>query len=263
MADSEIRLKLFGLDVDNGLVLADVFVAKLKKLIDALKKADRFKNRKKSYDYVIVDLRANSAEAAIRERLSTADPIHTSSVEFVHEALGAVYSGSSVARELPYDLVEDLADLPKGNGHEFAHGEISFNGTTPIRIDDFLASQAHRVLEPTSEEAPDTPFSGVSLSSFDGIVRELNHLGRLVQGLLILTAGGKRIDCVFDSADFPNLRDSFDRRARVEGLAYYNGEDDLPKRLEVKRITLLKEKPDLLRWSGALKRKRGANRDTL
>jgi hypothetical protein len=118
-------------------------------------------------------------------------------------------------------------------------------------------------LKDETEDAPDIPFKGVSLSSFDGILKEISHLGRLVRGMLILTAGGKRIDCIFDSSDFPNLRESWDKRARVEGLAYYTGETDIPERLEVKRITLMKEKPDLLRWKGALKRRHNSGRDTL
>jgi len=140
----------------------------------------------------------------------------------------------------------------------FSFGEITFNGTPPVRIDHFFAAQVERALEPIPTDVPDIPFKGVSLSSFDGVVKELSHLGRIVNGLLILTAGGKRINCVFDSVDLPNLRDSFDRRARVEGLAYYTGENELPDRLEVKRIELIKDRPNLLRWKGALKRKRSA-----
>jgi hypothetical protein len=262
MADSEVRLKLFGLDVDNGLVLADVFASKLKALVDTLKRADRLKNRQKSYDYLIVDLKADSAEASIRERTSANATSQVSSVDYVNQVIRAVYSGSKAVGEIPFDLIENLADLPKGSGQGFAHGEVTFNGSPPIRIDDFFAAQVQRALEPTPLDAPDPPFQGVSLSSFDGILKELSHLGRIVNGLLILTAGGKRINCIFDSSDFPNLRDSFDRRARVEGLAYYTGEEELPARLEVKRIDLLKDKADLLRWKGALRRKRGT-RDTL
>jgi hypothetical protein len=263
MADDEVRLKLFGLAVHNGLVLADVFASKLKTLIDTLKKADRLANRRKSYDYLIVDLKANSAEAAIRESPSIVATDRSSGVNYVHDAMGAVYSGATALRALPLDLIEDLADLPKGTGQSFAHGEITFSRGAPIRIDGFFAAQAQRALEPITQDALETPFNGASLSSFDGVVKELSHLGRIVEGILTLTAGGKRISCTFDSADFPNLRDSFDRRARVEGMAYYTGESALPERLEVKRITLLKEKPDLLRWKGALKRKRGARRDVL
>lgn len=263
MADDEVRLKLFGLAIHNGLVLADVFAAKLKGLIDALKKADRLKNRRKSYDYLIVDLKAGSAEAAIRESPSTDVADRGSGVSYMHYAIHAVYLGVADIEAVPFDLIEDLAELPKGTGQSFAHGEITFNGGVPIRIDRFFAAQAQRALKPIAEDALETPFKGVSLSSFDGVVKEISHLGRIVEGVLTLTAGGKRINCTFDSADFPNLRDSFDRRARVEGMAYYAGESALPERLDVKRITLLKEKPDLLRWKGALKRKRGAGRDVL
>jgi hypothetical protein len=171
----------------------------------------------------------------------------------------AVYSGSAKTREIPPDLVLDLGDLSKGAGHLFAHGEIAFDGNAPIRIDDFFAAQARRAVA-VFEEPPDLHYEGVALSSFDGILKELDHLGRMVRGQLILTAGGKRLDCVFDSSDFPNLRESFDRRARVEGIAYYTG-TDLPDRLQVKRITLLKEKADLVRWRGALKRKRKTGGD--
>jgi hypothetical protein len=240
-----------------------VFANKLKALVDALKKADRIANRQKSHDFLIVNLKASSAEAVVRERPSNDAASRASSIHYVQAAVGAVYSGYSKDRNIPLDFIGELADLSKGIGQTFTHGEITFDGAVAIRIDDFFAAQVERALKDESQDSPDIPFKGVSVSSFDGILREISHFGRLVRGVLILTAGGKRIDCIFDSSDFPNLRESWDKRARVEGIAYYTGETDIPERLDVKRISLIKEKPDLLRWKGALKRKRNFRRDTL
>ena len=73
---------------------------------------------------------------------------------------------------------------------------------------------------------------------------------------MILTAGGKEIDCIFKRDDIPVLRENFERRAHVEAVAHYDGENLLPVRLDVKRITPISIDPDLDRWRGALANRR-------
>lgn len=123
--------------------------------------------------------------------------------------------------------------------------------------DDYLEKQFERAVRRVQgdEVEPDRFFKGIAIETLDGVIKELDARGTLVRGKLILTAGGKEIDCVFSSSDLPLLRESFDRRARVEAIAHYDGESLLPVRLDVKRLALVGGK-DLVRWKGALKRGR-------
>ena len=95
---------------------------------------------------------------------------------------------------------------------------------------------------------------GTAMGVFDGIIQEIDARGTLVRGKITLTAGGREIDCVFRRDDIASLRDSFDRRARVEAIAHYDGVSLLPVRLDVKAIKIIKTNPDLVGWRGKLKR---------
>jgi hypothetical protein len=106
------------------------------------------------------------------------------------------------------------------------------------------------------EEESERHFEGIAHGVFDGVLKELDSRGVLVRGKLILTAGGKEIDCIFKRDDIPILRENFERRARVEAVAHYDGENVLPARLDVKRITPINTNHDLGRWRGALANRR-------
>ena len=97
-------------------------------------------------------------------------------------------------------------------------------------------------------------FEGVAFETFDGIVKELDARGNLIRGKLILTVGGKEVDCIFRMEDIQVLRDSFDKRARAEGVAHYDGVSLLPARMDVRKIEIVKADGDLLRWKRTLKR---------
>ena len=66
------------------------------------------------------------------------------------------------------------------------------------------------------------------------------------------------MDCTFARDDIPALREHFECRARVEGMAHYDGVNLLPVRLDVKRIEPILSDTDLGRWRGALANRRAA-----
>lgn len=255
--DSEVTLTVHGLAVDNGNVRAEVFLEKLRAILGALKIADRFLNEKKSHDYLIVGLETASAHATLRERVSVRKTIPASTVRCVRDVVESVYNGDRNINRFPVDLVEALRPLVRDVGRTFSHGEVRFSGDNVIRIDDFLALQADKALRRAKGEGgpPERHFEGIAIETLDGIVKEMDARGTLVRGKLVLTAGGKEIDCVFRHSDIEMLRTSFDRRARVEAVAHYDGVSLLPVRLDVKRITLLQEGGGLDRWRGALDKK--------
>ena len=253
--DAEITLTIHGLEVDNGNVRADVFLTKFRALLGFLKRADKITNEKKAHDYVIVALQTASAHATLRERVTIKKVVPASSVRYGRGAIESVYNGDRNIARFPASFIESLKPLVSDSGKKFSHGEISFAGNNVIRIDDYLEKQFERAVRRVqgAEIEPDNFFTGIAIETLDGVVKELDARGTLVRGKLILTAGGKEIDCVFSSSDLPLLRESFDRRARVEAIAHYDGESLLPVRLDVKRLTLVGGK-DLARWRGALKR---------
>lgn len=255
-ANSEITLTVHGLDVDNGNVRADVFLDKLRALLTALRAADRFRNEKKAHDYLVVGLKAASAHATLRERISTRKVIPASSVQCVQEVVESVYNGDRNIGRFAPNIVEALQPLVKGIGSTFSHGEVRFAGENVIRIDDFLANQTRRAVKRVrgEDEPAERYFEGIAIETLDGMVQEMDARGALVRGKLVLTAGRKEIDCVFRRSDIETLRHSFDKRARVEAVAHYDGVSLLPVRLDVKRITLVEPGDGLVRWRGALRR---------
>jgi hypothetical protein len=155
-------------------------------------------------------------------------------------------------------LIENLTPLVRSVGKSFSHGEIAFDGNNIIRIDDYLAQQFEKVTARKNGKLEQlthsSSFEGIAMGTFDGVIQELDSRGTLVRGKLTLTAGGKEIDCVFLREDIGALRESFDKRARVEAIAHYDGESMLPVRLDVRTITVVNANSDLARWKGRLKK---------
>jgi hypothetical protein len=260
--DGEITLTVHGLEVDNGNVRAEVFISKFSALLKTLHMADKHANARKAHDFLITGLEQGSAHATLRERVSLRKIIPVSSVDFVQEVVTAVYNGDRNIRRFPADIIESLSAFTNGIGKKFSHGEIHFSNDNAIRVDDYLEKQLNRALQRIHGELDEAErfFEGVAIETFDGIVKQIDaRHGTLVRGKLVLTAGGKEIDCIFRSVDMPVLRESFDRRARVTAAAHYDGESQLPLRLDVRAITLVQEGKDISRWKGALVRKRNAS----
>lgn len=255
-AQNEITLTLHGLDVDNGLVRAEIFLEKLRALLSSLKVADKDANGKKSHNYIVTGLEIGSAKAQLREKVAVKKHRPDSSVGLLKDVVNAVYLGDKNIERFSDDLIQNLAPLVKSVGKSFSHGEIGFNGDNIVRIDDYLAQQFAKVAarKRGDEEQAATCFEGIAMGTFDGVIQELDSRGTLVRGKLTLTAGGKEIDCVFRREDIALLRESFDTRARVEAVAHYDGESLLPVRLDVRTITVVKPTSDLTRWKGRLKR---------
>lgn len=249
-----ITLTLHGVAGDNGLVRADVFVEKFQALVNSLKIADAALNGRKSHDLMITDLKISSAMASVREKVSVKKKRPEFAAPLVAEALNAVYNGDRNLDRFPEGLIRSFNVLTKVDSKTLSHGEIDFAGRSVVRIDDYLSRQTKRAIERVTgvAEEPERHFEGVAIGVFDGVLKELDSRGILVRGKLILTAGGREVECIFQRDDIPTLRESFERRARVEAMAHYNGIDLLPVRLDVKRIDQVSRDADLGKWRGAL-----------
>jgi hypothetical protein len=257
MSDDNVTLTIHGLAADNGRVRADVFLEKFRALVNILKIADLSLNSRKSHNLIIEELSVSSARAMLREKVSVKKCVPDKGAPLVADLIGAIYAGEKHLDRFPEKLIESIAPLSKVSKN-FSHGEIEFGGNNIVRIDEYLANQTKRAIDRLRgvDDEKDKNFEGVAYGVFDGVLKELDSRGILVQGKLVLTAGSKEIECIFKRDDIPELRNNFDRRARVEGIAHYDGAELLPVRLDVKKIVPVKEDADLTRWRGALSQKR-------
>ncbi len=255
--DRAISLTIHGLAVDQGSVRADVFIEKMKALMESMRVADSHLNGRKSHHIIVTDLATASAHATLQERTSVKRAVLSAS-PFVGEALESVYRGDQRIDRFPLSLIEALAPLTKDVDKRFSHAEVDFGQNKVIRVDDFLARQIDRALRRMEgEDASDeVAFQGTTLSTFDGIVMELDARGFLMRGKLVLTAGGKEIDCIFRRDDVEKLKESFNKRARVVATAHFDGTGKLPNRLDVRAVNPVKASADLGRWRGVFKGRR-------
>jgi hypothetical protein len=263
MANSnEVSITIHGLPVDNGNVRADVFLEKFRALVASLKMADNHLNGRAAHQLIVVKLGIGSAMATVREKVRRKRGAAVEASPYVGEVLQSIYNGDASLDRFPPDLIESLAPLAKGIDKRFSHAEVDFSRDNVIRIDDYFANQMDRAIRRIhgKDEEREIGFRGVSYGTFDGVVREMDSRGALFRGKLILTAGGKELDCIFRREDIPNLRRNFEKRARVVAVAHYDGECPLPTRLDVRNIQPIDESPDLGRWRAALSKRRAVPR---
>ena len=260
--DREVTLVLHGLPIDGEKVKADVFARKFKILLNFLHHTDRYLNKKKSFEYLIVELGMGSTTCGVLERPATRKP-RQSSAGYVGQAIRAIHRGEKTLA--PKRLLKDIAALVKDIGKTFDHGEVAFGHDNIIRIDDFLEQRIAEITSTedikVSEPSRYRHFQGVSLGSFDGMLKLLDGRGLLGRAKLILNTHGPEIDRIFNVNDLPNIGYCWNHRVRLDAEAYYTSDHPWPMRLEIKRITPVKEKPDLIRWKGALSRRRRKRTD--
>ncbi len=248
----EAAFTVHGLDVDAKSVRADVFAQKLLTLIKGLRQADRFANGKLAHSYIIIALSAGSAAATIREKQRAHNRPLYSSIAVYEQVASAVYNGDLAVTRFSEKLVHQIGKLSAGVLELFSHAELTFADDNVIRIDDFLARQseaANQMLAAGPEGLPDRYYRGRAIGSFDGDLQEIDNRGRILRGKLILAAGVE-VDCVMDKDRVPEARRAFGKRVVIEGTAHYDGEQQLPTRIDVAAIRIANEQPDLLRWRG-------------
>lgn len=249
----ETTFVIHGLDMDNRVVRATVFVQKVKALISALQAADRIVNGKQSFDFLLPDLGKGSARVTIRERQKYRAHTTSAIVTLEHTA-NAIYKGDGTLKNLNPELIGRVKKLGKGVAKTFSHAELGFSDNNIIRIDDFLLRQtaaAEIVTDSQAVRSRANLFSGRAIGSFDGILKEIDARGTMLRGKLVLTAGSIEIDCVMNKEQVPEARDSFDKRVVIEGFAHYDGEQPLPVRIDVNSIKLISSEANILRWKGA------------
>ena len=96
-------------------------------------------------------------------------------------------------------------------------------------------------------------FKGIAYGSFDGVLKVVDLRGDIRRAVLILTAGGKQIECTVNALTVDALKTALDSRVVVYGRAHYGGSSGLPDRLDVTSASPVHapQGAHLTRWRGA------------
>jgi hypothetical protein len=254
----DVTLSLHGLEEYSQEVDGEVFALKFAAFMRGLGKSDVATNGTRRHRFPIRDLRKSSAIATVREQVTKRGAPAQSGIGYYLNGLSAIYADAAHARALPRGVIEDIASLPKGVGRTFAFAEVkgmpSNDDIAPtiIRVDEFLEGRAKHVLQDVTSGAPSLmrAFEGTAFSSFDGILKAVDLRGDMQKAFLLLSAGGKPIECIVNTIEVGELGGALDKRVIVYGLAHYDRKSGLPSRLDVRRMQIIGEGDGLRRWRG-------------
>lgn len=253
MAKKTLTYKINGIAAMNERVVASVFTKKLDALIAGLRAADKEGNGSKHFEYVIADLGIGSARVRL-DAVETSKKLPRISPIDAYEECANALAKSDFDKALVYSgTVEKIAELSEGAGKTYSYADLSI-GNNVIRIDDFLSRQAENAKR-QMEDATNMLryFIGVTHGAFDGEIKEVDLRGAIPQMKLVLSAGGKEIDCISKIIGIEEIRGALDRRVWVEGDAIYGGRSGLPERLEIRRIAHVESQDDIGRWRGSFR----------
>jgi hypothetical protein len=251
----QIELKIHGLKhVNNSEVPASVFAAKLRALVSALESADQALNGKLLHVYTIGRLHTSEPTAILNERPRPRlfVPASASAVPTFESGIDAIKSGGKSARKQPH-FASAIVRMASGSDRKFGFAEVRTSRSNVIRIDEFLHERAKSVAEEIEGETiPEQGwYKGAVFATFDGKLQFVDTRGALPQIKLILSAGGKEIDCICRREDIDAVGTALDRRVRIAGRAIYDGKSGLPRRVEVTDIKVVPLPGDFSRWRGA------------
>src|SRR4051812_7958325 len=244
----ELTLTIHGLEEYNQDVDGEVFARKLGAFIRGLAAADKAVNGKRIFKFLLTDLNKNTATASVREQIASKGTRLGSSLEYYLAGVEAIYDNTPRARSLPAPFVKEVVSLNKGVGRTFAFGEVKSNSDFAIRVDHFLATRAEAVFGAVSvgdkveSLQAEKGFAGIALVSYDGVLKAVDLRGITQKAALVLTAGGRQIECVVNTLAVSKLRDALDRRVIVSGRAHYEAGSGLPTRLDVRDVRVLPDR---------------------
>ena len=204
----ELTPTLHGLKAFNEDVDGDVFVRKLGAFLRGIKHSDMAANGgKRRHKLLLTALSKNTATASVREQLMCPGPSPHSGMAYFGKAVDAVYTGRPEARDMPLVVLRDIADLNRGVGRSFAFGEFKSNRGAIIRIDDYLDKKSRALIIEREGNKDDRVggFKGIAYGSFDGMLKLVDLRGDVRRAVLILTAGGKEIDCTVNALTLEGL----------------------------------------------------------
>lgn len=261
----QLKFAIHGPNPATDEIAASVFGQKLGQLSSALAAADVAVNAgKRVHEYVIKELHTTTPTAILKERPIARQlklfPRH-SGVRAFRDCARAIIGGDRATAGRYGACASRISKFASGAPKRFGYGEIWAEDEPVLRVDTFLAERAARAVDP--EEQPMTVdavgapsmhrrwFEGNTQGAFDGTIKAVDLRGTCPEIILILSAGGDRIDCVCKDSDVPKIGASLNQRVRLSGRAIYDSSSPLPIRLEVLDFEILSDLGDFMKWSGA------------
>jgi hypothetical protein len=248
LGPKDIEIKIHGLTAeDHGKVPARVFANKLKAMVSVLEAADIIANGELTHNYIMHSMHMSNPTAVLREiPLTATSENKNSAIPVFNNAIESIKTNDQGIEKLG-PVIKKIALLTGGADKEFSFAEVKAGGDSVVRIDAFLQQRASAIKK--SASAP--WFDGAVYGSFDGVLKLVDLRGDLPLIKLVLSAGGKEIDCVCRKEDINTLKKDLAQRVVVYGRAIYSSSDPLPKRVEVSSFTLVKEDADFTKWKGS------------
>jgi hypothetical protein len=253
-------MTVYGLDAQGEEVDADVFTAKLKKLVSALRRLDTFYNVSGQHRSIVNDLKFASATVCLREkqiksRRVRSSPARRFAVISAQVSTGNVVQVENSADEYAPSVYEKLS---KGSGESFSCGIIESPEVAPIRIDNPPERQVVDIISrafQVAEAPPRKYFQGFAIETYDGIVKTVDLRRLFPEAKLVLSPGKKDISCIVSSRDIDRLKSVLNVGALVTERAQHDGKSMLPERIDVINIRPLGGKNSVLliraQWPGS------------
>ncbi|MCP5365842.1 MAG: hypothetical protein H6905_11550 [Hyphomicrobiales bacterium] len=252
----DLTYKVFGLDHMGGEVVASVFARQITDIVSGLKKVDRAENGGQRFEYTIAGLEIGSAQIEFREKIVSEKPFRTSPAKKMVD-VGRQISGGrtfSPSTEAEEEIVQIYKKLSNKADTDFSYATLRGQESDPLRVDRFLKRQVDRVISSAKSAAESVKprfFVGDAIGSFDGVIEAVDLKGDAPEARLVLTAGGKRIECVLFDMQLEEMQAVLGNRVSVTGRAVYEGLTGLPSRIEIRRARVI-AKADSTGLSGAL-----------
>jgi len=231
-----IKLKVEGLDAEQGHVPVDEFLEKLTHLVTALNEIDRLVGQSGSPKlyYRIVNATHGSPlevtlEPVLKKKTVAAGEqyIHECHDRFFRE-LSAIKRMEPLSPDVETGLLENLYDLAIGAGTEFKSAALS-NDKAHIELDKTFETNLARLVR---EE-------DVSYGGMDGKLEAVNIHGGNRRCWIYPQLGPQRVRCDFLPGTSEQIREALGHLVHVEGAKFFRPPGPFPIRIAVKEFEIL------------------------
>lgn len=240
----DLTYKIFGLDHMGGEVFADVFAKQVSSIVTALEKIDKIVNGGSRHRYVVAGLEIGSAQIELREKVISENSIKASpSVKLMEIGYFAASGKSFTPNTDDEDVaLKVLAAISSKASRDFNYATLRSPAVEIVRVDTFLNRQVQKIIQSAQMAASSVAsafYVGSAFGSFDGVIEAVDLKGDAPAARLILSAGGKPIDCILLNLDISDVRSALGSRVSVSGRAIYEGKTGLPSRIEIRKVRRL------------------------
>ena len=240
VGSSELRVVIRPLEApgfEPELIPAQMFKRVFDAFLAALIAADRELHAKSmSSQFFVSHLACGSCEFGIIEKQKPTGASGGSAIEFLRCCAGRVYrSDYQILLRYPR-LMRAFDRIVKAIDPTYV--VLVQYDDTELPLDAFFCRQVDRVgRKDDASSRTDVWFAGTAITSFEGRLEAIDYRGPVWKGLLALSGGETRLECVFDKSGGEDALNPFgNKTVCVTGRAIYTGDSQLPERLEVLTI---------------------------